>query len=85
MKVNFQKGRKHLGKALLLAATTLSLTATAQPPQSNFKTQCANKRMMWTSINNVKNASLGDYQQHTGKMLISWRGKISTAAQAAAV
>ena len=73
MKVNFQKGRKHLGKALLLAATTLSLTATAQPPQSNFKTQCANKRMMWASINNVKNASLGDYQQHTGKMLISWR------------
>lgn len=33
----------------------------------------ANSRFMWASINTISNASLGDYQQHTGKMLLSWR------------
>lgn len=30
-------------------------------------------RALWASINGNKDASLGDYQQHTGKVLISWR------------
>jgi len=30
-------------------------------------------RALWASINGAKNASLGDYQQHTGKVLITWR------------
>ena len=52
----------------LLALATCSLTATAQP-----QPQGLDKRMMWASINTVTNASLGSYQQHTGKLLISWR------------
>ncbi len=30
-------------------------------------------RALWASINGAKDASLGDYQQHTGKVLVSWR------------
>lgn len=30
-------------------------------------------RALWASINGADNASLGDYKQHTGKVLISWR------------
>ena len=30
-------------------------------------------RALWASINGAKNASLGDYQQYTGKVLVSWR------------
>ena len=30
-------------------------------------------RALWASINGASNASLGDYQQHTGKVLVSWR------------
>ena len=30
-------------------------------------------RALWASINGNKNASLGDYQQHTGKVLVTWR------------
>ena len=30
-------------------------------------------RALWASINGAKNASLGDYQQHTGKVLVTWR------------
>lgn len=30
-------------------------------------------RALWASINGTKNASLGDYQQYTGKVLVSWR------------
>ncbi len=30
-------------------------------------------RALWCSINGAKDASLGDYQQHTGKVLVSWR------------
>lgn len=50
-----------------LAATLL--TAHAQPVAPSAK----GERKMWASINNVSNASLGDYQQHTGQLLISWR------------
>ena len=37
------------------------------------KAHAQNQRALWGSINGTKNASLGDYQQHTGKVLISWR------------
>ena len=37
------------------------------------QSQCRGPRKMWASINNIKNASLGDYQAQTGKVLISWR------------
>ena len=30
-------------------------------------------RALWANINGASNASLGDYQQHTGKVLVSWR------------
>ena len=30
-------------------------------------------RAFWGSVNGVSNASLGDYAQHTGKLLLSWR------------
>ena len=30
-------------------------------------------RALWASINGNKDASLGDYQQYTGKVLVSWR------------
>ena len=30
-------------------------------------------RALWASINGASNASLGDYHQHTGKVLVSWR------------
>ena len=30
-------------------------------------------RALWASINGAKDASLGDYQQYTGKVLVSWR------------
>jgi len=30
-------------------------------------------RALWASINGRENASLGNYQQHTGKVLVTWR------------
>ncbi len=35
--------------------------------------QSTEQRALWASINGTKNASLGDYQQYTGKVLVSWR------------
>ncbi len=32
-----------------------------------------NERAVWASINGLSNASLGDYAQHTGKVLVTWR------------
>lgn len=55
-------------KFLLIAMALLSTIANAQLPTKEFKS-----RGMWASINNVGNASLGDYTAHTGKLLISWR------------
>jgi len=55
----------------LFAATALA--ANAQALQPNAKPTGKEKRMMWASINNVGNASLGDYTQQTGKLLLSWR------------
>jgi rhamnogalacturonan endolyase len=37
------------------------------------QTNDVNDRALWASINGAKNASLGDYQQHTGKVLVTWR------------
>ena len=37
------------------------------------QTNDINDRALWASINGAKNASLGDYQQHTGKVLVTWR------------
>ena len=53
-------------KTIFLAMAVLLpfLTALADEQQ---------ERMMWASINKASNASLGDYQQHTGKILVSWR------------
>ena len=31
------------------------------------------RRLMWASVNNVSNASLGDYKTHNNKLLVSWR------------
>lgn len=31
------------------------------------------ERALWASINGTKNASLGNYQQYTGKVLVTWR------------
>ena len=45
-----------------------ALTAAAQPQPAGI-----NKRMMWASINNVSNASVGNYTAHNNKLLISWR------------
>lgn len=47
------------------------------------KTHAQNQRALWGSINGTKNASLGDYQRHTGKVLISWRMLPSDNAQTA--
>ena len=37
------------------------------------QTNCLSDRALWASINGKKDASLGDYQQHTGKVLVTWR------------
>ena len=47
-------------------AVGMNLTAMAQINNLN-------DRALWASINGKKDASLGDYQQHTGKVLVSWR------------
>ncbi len=56
-------------KTLLLTLLAAVTTASAQLPTHDF----GKRRGMWASFNNVSNASLGTYAQHTGKLLISWR------------
>ncbi|MBQ2361884.1 MAG: hypothetical protein II398_13440, partial [Prevotella sp.] len=51
---------------LTLMSIMLVTTMTAQ-------TNRLDSRALWASINGVKNASLGDYQTHTGKVLVTWR------------
>ena len=54
-------------KVISLALTVcLSMAVMAQ-------TNNLNNRALWASINDKKDASLGDYQQHTGKVLVTWR------------
>ena len=51
---------------LLLACLLCCDIVTAQ-------TNNPSDRALWASINGKKDASLGNYQQHTGKVLVSWR------------
>ena len=37
------------------------------------QTNDLSNRALWASINGADNASIGDYKQHTGKVLVSWR------------
>ena len=50
--------------ALLLCLLTIGIQA---------QTNRLSDRALWASINSKKDASLGDYQQHTGKVLVTWR------------
>ncbi|MCR5678955.1 MAG: hypothetical protein K6G08_01925 [Prevotella sp.] len=54
----------HFSLLCLLCCFSLATQAQTDTPQ---------ERALWASINGAKNASLGDYQQHTGKVLVSWR------------
>ena len=58
---------------LLFIALGLSATVASAQTASNLPVLQSDKRMLWASINNVGNASLGDYTEHTGKVLLSWR------------
>ena len=51
-----------------MAIATLMLLSTGHAQTNNL-----NDRALWASINGKKDASLGDYQQHTGKVLVTWR------------
>ncbi len=53
----------------LLLLLSLPFMALSVGAQTNNLTD----RALWASINGNKNASLGDYQQHTGKVLVTWR------------
>ena len=52
----------------LLTVISIMLV-TVVPAQTNR----LDSRALWASINGTKNASLGDYQTHTGKVLVTWR------------
>ena len=53
--------------ALTIIAIILSIS------MAMGQTNKMDDRALWASINGKKDASLGDYQQHTGKVLVSWR------------
>ena len=53
---------------LILGTLAVALCMAAGAQTNNLK-----ERALWASINGTKNASLGDYQQHTGKVLVTWR------------
>ena len=55
--------------------TTISVVIAAMFIGSTLHAQTNDlyDRALWCSINGAKDASLGDYQQHTGKVLASWR------------
>ena len=54
---------------LITALASLTLQANAQLTSKEAK----GERKIWASINVVDNASLGDYKQYNGKVLINWR------------
>ena len=54
---------------LIYLALAVGLTLSTAKAQTNN----LNSRALWASINDKKDASLGDYQQHTGKVLVTWR------------
>jgi len=49
------------------------LTALLSLGATMAQTNNLSDRALWASINGADNASLGDYKQHTGKVLVSWR------------
>ena len=51
-------------KLLTVISIMLVTVVTAQ-------TNRLDSRALWASINGTKNASLGDYQTHTGKVLVT--------------
>ena len=55
-------------KTLLLGIAVAASCLTAEAQTNNTQ-----DRALWASINGAKNASLGDYQQYTGTVLVSWR------------
>ena len=74
MKITFNNLNMKKNLFLLFASAAVAFAANAETaPKSAFRTQCASSRIMWASVNNVSNASLGNYASETGKMLISWR------------
>jgi len=58
--------RLHLFAITLTAFAFTAFTTRAQ-------TGDLGHRALWASINGAKDASLGNYQQHTGKVLVGWR------------
>ncbi len=50
-----------------------ALAVALSVPMAKAQTNNLDDRALWASINGNKNASLGNYQQHTGKVLVSWR------------
>ena len=57
-----------MNRKSILAYALLLVTSTAVAQTNNL-----GSRALWASINGIKNASLGDYVQHTNKVLVSWR------------
>ena len=55
-------------KGMLTILVVMLLAGMAQAQTNDL-----GSRALWASINGAKDASLGDYQQHTGKVLVSWR------------
>ncbi len=53
---------------IFVALMTLGLSTTAVAQTNN-----TSDRALWASINGAQNASLGNYQQYTGKVLVTWR------------
>ncbi len=58
-----------MNKSFLITCAFVAFSFHATLAQTNDM----NNRALWASINGATNASLGDYAQHTGKVLVSWR------------
>ena len=58
-----------MNNKLIAVVLAVGLTLSTAKAQTNN----LNSRALWASINDKKDASLGDYQQHTGKVLVTWR------------
>ena len=58
-----------MNKSFLITCAFVAFSIHATLAQTNDM----NNRALWASINGATNASLGDYAQHTGKVLVSWR------------
>ena len=56
-----------------LRTITAALLLTSALTNTTAQTNNLQDRALWASINTLSNASTGDYQQHNGKVLVSWR------------